>query len=176
MPSCDSPTDGLWCYHLAQTSSRWKHSRLAYIQKLTTIQRLAMKATLGCYRTTFTAAMEIESNLPPTWISKLRLFSQSLACKSLSSHHPIQAWLADALRSRTAAIKHRSIPGNIINQFPFTTKIESIDPYIRPPWWTLQLRVQVAANKELAKDLHDKLPSHISDNAMVICTAQSSVP
>jgi hypothetical protein len=30
-----------------------------------TVQRLAMKAILGCYRTTPTAAMEIESDLQP---------------------------------------------------------------------------------------------------------------
>ena len=64
---------------------------LAYIQKLTTVQRLAMKAILGCYRTTPTAAMEIESGLPPTWI---RLQTKPLLSvtrmQSLSARHFIQ--------------------------------------------------------------------------------------
>ena len=37
----------------------------AHIRKLVTVQRLAMKTTLGCYKTTPTAAMEIESDLQP---------------------------------------------------------------------------------------------------------------
>ena len=35
------------------------------VRKLTTVQRIAMKAVLGCYRTTPTAAMEIEADLQP---------------------------------------------------------------------------------------------------------------
>jgi hypothetical protein len=38
------------------------------IGKLTTIQRLAMKAILGCYRTTPTTAMETETGMQPAWI------------------------------------------------------------------------------------------------------------
>jgi hypothetical protein len=38
------------------------------IRKLTTIQRIAMKAITGCYRTTPTAALEIETDLPPPWL------------------------------------------------------------------------------------------------------------
>jgi len=40
----------------------------AHVRRLSTIQRLAMKAILGCYRTTPTAAMEVESGLEPPWI------------------------------------------------------------------------------------------------------------
>jgi hypothetical protein len=38
------------------------------IRKLTMVQRLAMKAILGSYRTTPTAAMDIETGLQPAWI------------------------------------------------------------------------------------------------------------
>ena len=37
-------------------------------RKLITVQRLAMKAILECYRTTPTAAMEIETGLQPPWL------------------------------------------------------------------------------------------------------------
>ena len=35
------------------------------VQKLVTVQRLAMKAITGCYKTTSTAAIEIEADLQP---------------------------------------------------------------------------------------------------------------
>ena len=38
------------------------------IQKLTIIQRLAMKGITGCYRTTPTAALEMETKLQPPWL------------------------------------------------------------------------------------------------------------
>jgi hypothetical protein len=60
------------------------------IRKLTTIQRLAMKAILGCVRTTPTAAMEIETGLQTAWI---RLQTTTLLAitrmQSLSTRHPI---------------------------------------------------------------------------------------
>ena len=121
--------------------------------------------------------MEIEAELPLTWI---RLQTKALLSvtriQSLSQHHPTQLWLADALRTRTAVIRHRSILGNIFNQFPLTTtKIESITPFIHPPWWTLRIRVQVAANKDLAKDFHNKLISQAQHNTMVIYTDGSGI-
>ena len=91
-------------------------------------------------------------------------------------HHPIQSWLAEAHRTSTAVIRHHSVLGNIFNQFPFTrTKIETIEPYIRPPWWTSRIRVQVPINKAVAKDLHDKLAPHIPEDTMVIYTDGSGI-
>jgi hypothetical protein len=40
----------------------------AQLKKFTTVQRLAMKATLGCYMTTLIVAMEVESGLETRWI------------------------------------------------------------------------------------------------------------
>jgi hypothetical protein len=78
------------------------------VRKLTTIQRLAMKAILGCYRTTPTAAMEIETGLQPAWI---RLQTKTLLAttrmQSPSTKHPIHEWLANALRTRTACMPHK---------------------------------------------------------------------
>ena len=53
-------------------------------------------------------------------------------------------------------------------------KIETIEPYIRSPWWMSRIRVQVATNN-VAKDLHDKLASHIPENTMVIYTDDSDI-
>lgn len=37
-------------------------------KKFTTVQRLGMKATLGCFYTTPTEAMETESGIPLAWL------------------------------------------------------------------------------------------------------------
>ena len=104
-------------------------------RRLTTIQRLAMKAILGCYKTTPTAAMEIETGLQPPWIRlQTKVLLSTTRMQSLSSKHPIQEWLTNALRTRTACISHRSNLENILQQFPHMCgRIETIEPYIRPP-------------------------------------------
>jgi hypothetical protein len=38
------------------------------VRRISTVQRIATKAILGCYRTTPTAAMKIEAGLAPAWI------------------------------------------------------------------------------------------------------------
>ena len=130
----------------------------AQVRKLSTVQRLAMKAILGCYKTTPTAAMEIESGPEPPWI---RLQTKALLAvtrmQSLSAKHPIQEWLAGALRIRTAAVSHRSNLENILQQFPhMTATIETIEPFIRPPWWTLKAQTRVEQTKNMAKKAHDE--------------------
>ena len=67
--------------------------------------------------------MEIESDLPPTWIRlQTKVLLSVTRMQSLSTRHPIHPWLADALRTRTAVTRHRSILGNVFNQFPLITK------------------------------------------------------
>jgi hypothetical protein len=116
-----------------------------------------MKAILGWYDTTPTAAMEIETRLLPTWLRlQTKVLLAATRLQSLSARHPIQPWVEEACRTSTAAIKHRSTLGNIYNQFPFTTaRIESIEPYVRAPWWTTRAVIQVAESKEIANTLHD---------------------
>jgi hypothetical protein len=103
-------------------------------QGLTTIQRLAMKAITGCYKTTPTAAMEIEAELePPALHLQARVLKSVSRMRSLSTRHPLQAWLANALRLRTAQIAHRSNLENAMHQFPHMTECtETIEAYIRP--------------------------------------------
>lgn len=129
------------------------------IRKLSSVQRVAMKAILGCYKTTPTAAMEVESGLEPPWI---RLQTKALLAvtrmQSLSAKHPIHVWLANALRTRTAAIPHRSNLENILQQFPHMTEtIETIEPFIRPPWWVLKAQTRVEQTKDMAKKAHDEI-------------------
>ena len=79
----------------------------AQMRKLATVQRLAMKAILGCYKTTPTAAMEIESGLQPPWIHlQTKVLLAITWMQSLSAKHPVQEWVTRALRTRTAVIPH----------------------------------------------------------------------
>ena len=147
------------------------------IRKLTTVQRLAMKAILGCYRTTPTAAMEIETGLEPPWI---RLQTKALLAttrmQSLSTRHPIQKWLTNALRTRTACIPYRSNFESILQQFPHMCgKIETIETYIRPPWWTPTATIQMEATKDNAKDQHYKTQTHLDATTVMIYTDGSGI-
>ena len=147
------------------------------VRKLTTIQRLAMKAILGCYRTTPTAAMEIETGLQPAWI---RLQTKTLLAttrmQSLSARHPIHEWLANALRTRTACIPYKSNLENILQQFPhMCTRIETIETYIRPPWWTPTVRIRIEATKEAAKKHHDETQAHLDATMMTFYTDGSGI-
>ena len=134
-----------------------------------------MKAILGCYHTTPTAAMEIETGLPPTWLRlQTKVLLAATRLQSLSARHPIQPWVEEACRTSTAVIKHRSTLGNIYNQFPFTTaRIESIEPYIRAPWWTTQAVIQVAESKKIAKARHDNCAT--DNDTMIIFTDGSGI-
>ena len=78
--------------------------------------------------------------------------------QSLSAKHPVQEWLMSALRTRTAVITHRSNLENILQQFPhMTERIESIEPFIRPPWWMLKAKTGIEKTKDIAKMAHDKI-------------------
>jgi len=149
----------------------------AQIRRITTIQRIAMKAILGCYRTTPTAAMEIEAGLTPAWIRlQTKVLLSMTRLQALSTHHPIHKWIQSALRTRTAFMTHRSILENIFNQFPVTaTKIESIEPYIREPWWAPRTIIEIAADKEAAKNLHDHTINSVPNSTMIIYTDGSGI-
>ena len=105
-------------------------------QKLTTVQRIAMKTILGCYRTTPTIAMELESGLPPPWIRlQIRVLSSFTRMQSLAPSHPILELINDGLRTRTSNVIHRSVIENALQQFPITaTKINTVLPFTQPPW------------------------------------------
>jgi ribonuclease HI len=149
----------------------------AQIRRLTTIQRLAMKAILGCYRTTPTAAMEMESGLEPAWIRLQTKVLRSVArMQSLSAAHPIQSHLASALRTRTADVTHRSNFENVLQQFPCLTGwSETIEPYIRPPWWIPKVKIRIEETKEGAKDQHDEICDNPNALTVAIYTDGSGI-
>ena len=160
-----------------QPKSDGELATIGQIQKLTTIQRLGMKAITGCYRTTPTAAMEIESDLQPIRIRLQTKVLQSVTrMQSLSVKHPLQAWITNAALVRTAQVRHRSNLENVMHQFPhMAEKIERIEPYIRPPWWIPKVEIQIDATKDTAKDLHNKKQEHKNAATVSIYTDGSGV-
>src|SRR5215510_5360332 len=118
-----------------------------------------MKSITGCYRTTPTLAMQIESDLEPPWLRlQTKVLTSITRMQTLSTKHPIHHYLTEALRTRTAKISHRSALENILQQFPLMTeKIEHIEPFIRPPWWTLKAQVIISQDKQSAKAHHDQI-------------------
>ena len=123
-------------WHRPRADGSAAHS--AQTRQLSTIQRIAMKTVLGCYRTTPTAAMELESGLPPPWIRlQTKVLCSFTRMQSLAQSHPIHDSLTNGLRTRTSCVKYRSNVENILQQFPVTTaKISTIAPFTRPPWCT----------------------------------------
>jgi ribonuclease HI len=78
--------------------------------------------------------------------------------RSLSTSHPIQEWISNAMRTRTANVRHRSNLENALQQFSILTEaIETIGPFIRPPWRTPKAAVQIGISKEEAKMAHARL-------------------
>src|SRR5438477_13201348 len=70
----------------------------AQTRQLSTIQRIAMKTVLGCYRTTPTAAMELKSGLPPPWIClQTKVLCSFTRMQSLAQSHPIHDSLTNGL-------------------------------------------------------------------------------
>ena len=136
-----------------------------------------MKAILGCYRTTPTAAMEIETGLQSAWIRlQIKVLLPTTRMQSLSTRHPIHEWLANALRTRTACIPHRSNLENILQQFPYMcTKIEIIETHIRSPWWISAAKIRIEATKEAAKKHHDEIQSQPDAARMTIYTDDSGI-
>ena len=130
--------------------------------KLDKIQRLAMKAITGCYKTAPTAAMKIETGLQPSWLRLQTKVLQAITrMQTLSKKHPLQEWLANAMRMRTAQNPHQSNLENILQQFPqMTENIETIEPYIRPPWWTPKVEIKIDITKDVAKNQHYEMQKH----------------
>ena len=127
-------------------------------QNFTTVQRIAMKAIAGCFRTTPTAALEIESGLQPAWIRlQTKVLTSVTRMQSLSIYHPIHTYISEALRRRTACGTYTSALENLFKQFPMTTRrLEPIEPFIRPPWYTPKLEFQAEESKDAAKKYHEK--------------------
>jgi hypothetical protein len=121
--------------------------------------------------------MEIEAGLQPAWIRLQTKVLQSITrMQSLAAEHPIQKWLSNAEKTRTAAITHRSNLENVLYQFPhMATKIKSIKPYIRPPWWLPKVQIRMSQSKGDAKTLYDDIQELADPTTAAIYTDGSGI-
>jgi endonuclease/exonuclease/phosphatase (EEP) superfamily protein YafD len=109
-------------------------------KKFATVQRIATKAILGCYRTTPTVAMDLESDIPPPWIRlRTKALTATTRIRSLAKRHPIHQWIDRAHQRVTASniqIHHISNLESIMSQFPSTqSEVQEIKPFKgKPPW------------------------------------------
>ena len=127
------------------------------LAKLESAQRTAMKAVLGSFRTTATTALEVESGLMP---AHLRLQSRILCAytrfATLPQNNPVNPILMTAAASRSqifiSPLKY------LTRTFPdySPSMMETIQPYIYPPWWTPIARIDISSNKKEAKKRHDE--------------------
>ena len=75
-----------------------------------------------------------------------------------SMKHPVKESLINGLRTRTAVIPHRSNLENTLQQFSHMTEaMETIEPFIQTPWWTLKAKTRIEKAKDITKDTHDKI-------------------
>src|SRR5271168_5614349 len=116
-----------------------------------------MKAIIGCFRTTSTPALEVETALQP---AHLRLQSKILRTftrmQTLPKGNPVSFCIERAIRSKSDKVI--SNLEYIVRNFPeyATTEMEKIHPFIRPPWWTASVQIHLENSKKDAKLHHDK--------------------
>jgi ribonuclease HI len=81
--------------------------------------------------------------------------------QTLSTNHPIQHWIKKAWLTRTAKTIHRSNLQNALHQFHkiISCDIETIQAFVRPPWWKLEVKVTIPESKETAKNAHEQITS-----------------
>ena len=88
--------------------------------------------------------------------------------QTLSEKHPLHEWLASAMRTRTAQNPHQTNLENILQQFPqMTENIETIEPYIHPPWWTPKVEIKINVTKDKAKDQYYEMQNKKSMAATI---------
>src|SRR5271169_797062 len=126
------------------------------ISKLETAQRTALKAILGCFRTTPTAALERETALAPP---HLRLQSKILRTltrmQTLPEQHPTKICVERAAKSNSKTFV--SNLEYLLRVFPdYTEPTEIILPYVRPPWWNPTHQISIGTDKDAAKKSHDE--------------------
>jgi len=136
------------------------------VKTLTTIQRRAMNAMLSTFRTTPTHILQHESETIPVHLSLENQILKSLTrMQTTPDSHPIQMWIRRAQYRHPAASGRQAFPSNLehlVKRYPQFSgtdatlpKLETIYPFIVPPWWEKPYRTSIAAtSKEQAAELH----------------------
>jgi hypothetical protein len=137
------------------------------LSKFSTVQRQAMNAITRCFRTTPTAALKNETNLPPPTLKLRRKVLNTITrMQTLPTRHPLHKWISRA-RKNGGHLSYPSNLENIVRYFPeYMQEVETIYPYIRPPWWTFKPTLHIDANKEAPEKHHLRATSSQSNTAL----------
>ena len=131
-----------------------------------------MKAIIGCFKTTATAAMETETELPPPHIRLQGKILRNLTrIQTLPENHPLTVWTRKARYNRLRPTTHTSNLETLFKQYPeYTTQtIEKIHPFIRPPWWNPTIQSHIEPNKKAAKEYHNSIITTQMRDTRTIC-------
>jgi hypothetical protein len=115
-----------------------KANAKAQAGKLETVQRYAMKAILGTFRTASTSALEIETALtPPDLRLQSRILRTVTRMRTLSKSHPLTRLINKAHEESLITSKLRYISNleHLAQNFPayHVSTIETIETHVRPP-------------------------------------------
>ena len=145
------------------------------VKSLTSIQRLAMKTTTGCFRSTSTDALQHETQLLPIELELRKQITKYLTrIQTLPRNHPTKTCLQESKRYWTINKKGTFISNleYLVKLLPeyITDTMEEIHAYIKPPWWTpTNLITQIAKMpKDQAKVQHESsLVEHMNTSTML---------
>jgi len=131
--------------------------RPAQLSKLESAQRTAMKAVLSTFRTTPTTALEVESGLMRSHLHlQSRILRSYTRFATLPPSNPVNACLTRASTSRSHI--HISpleyLTRTSANYTP--SSMETMHPYLHPPWWIPNATMDISSNKKEAKQRHDE--------------------
>jgi len=140
--------------------------------ELAKVQNMAMKTITGAFRTTPTAALQYETGLlPPELRLQHKILRSFTRMQTLPTSHPLQAWIQKA-RNVQYNSKQRYISNleNLAIKYSTqTAPVETIHPYIRPPWYSPKITPHIEPTKEKAKEHHDKQLPKLRREPSTIC-------
>ena len=149
------------------------------IKKLTTIQRLAMKSILGCFKTTSIQALQIESGLPPAEIHlKYKILCTAIRMKTMPPPHPMYYAVSRAVRVGGRFGDH-TVLESLVHHHPdiMEREMETIRPFINPPWWSPNIRIRIdkEKKKEAVVSHYQALHQAQQRQALIIYTDGSGI-
>ena len=142
------------------------------LMKLITAQSAPLEHTNSMLRRRFSSETVCIGGLQPSWLRlQTKVLCATTRMQTLSSKHPLQKWLAEGMRTRTAHTLE-----NILQQFPCMTEaIETIEPYIRPSWWAPKININIRPSKNEAKDHHHKMQESTNPTTAISDTDESGI-
>jgi hypothetical protein len=146
------------------------------LNKLSTVQRQVTKAITGCFRTTPTAALEYETALlPPSLRLQEKVLKTVTRMLTFPPQHPLHEWICKA-REYRCGLSHLSNLENIARYFPECMyQLETILPYIKPPWWSLKADIRIDKDKDTAETHHLQTIPNLNPLTTLIYTDGSEI-